>query len=307
MKKWIAVTLALLLVVSLGTVRVDAAKDDKTAKTDKTEKYTILDTAVVAPEIGKKPISSSREPASASQTADTVTIDQDNGVFTVVTAAGTELSLTVPFGAYCITQDVYQQLDIYMSLFDDVGAALKNYSSSGIHMDIYDYCTGVSTYVAESGNALAALTGDLNSRKGASVRQIADYLSENWYGGCPAVVKTVGGNKYAAFDLSKDYGFVVYNHFTNGKLIQVYTFCDSGAQGTKRVEAVLANLTFSAAEPTAETQATAAESEEPVPATEETTPVIAETTPAIVETIPVTTETEPTTAQTAAETEASAD
>ena len=40
---------------------------------------------------------------------------------------------------------------------------------------------------------LSALMGDLNSRKGASVRQIADYLSENWYGGCPAVVKTVGG------------------------------------------------------------------------------------------------------------------
>ena len=299
MKKWAVLMLALLLAVNAGMVRAEAAKDTTT------EKYAVIDAAVVAPALEKKSLSNDRTPASARLTSDTVTIDGSD--FRVVTASGTDLQLTAPDGTYCITQDVYQQLDIYMSLYDDVGAALKNYSSSGIHMDIYDYCTGVSTYVAESGNALAALTGDLNSRKGASVRQIADYLSENWYGGCPAVVKTVGGNKYAAFDLSKDYGFVVYNHFTNGKLIQVYTFCDSGAQGTKRVEAVLANLTFSAAEPTAETQATAAESEEPVPATEEATPVIAETTPAIVETIPVTTETEPTTAQTAAETEASAD
>ena len=176
MKKWIAVTLALLLVVSIGTVRVDAAKDGKTAKTDKTEKYTILDTAVVAPEIGKKPISS-REPASASQTADTVTIDQDNGVFTVVTAAGTELSLTVPFGAYCITQDVYQQLEIYMDLYSDISTAVQNYSNNGIHMDIFDYCAGVSTYVAESGNTLAALVGDMNTLEDASVKQIADYLS----------------------------------------------------------------------------------------------------------------------------------
>ena len=298
MKKWAVLMLALLLAVNVGMVRAQAAKDTTT------EKYAVIDAAVAAPALEKKSLSNDRTPASARLTSDTVTIDGSD--FRVVTASGTDLQLTAPDGTYCITQDVYQQLDIYMSLYDDVGAALKNYSSSGIHMDIYDYCTGVSTYVAESGNALAALTGDLNSRKGASVRQIADYLSENWYGGCPAV-KTVGGNKYAAFDLSKDYGFVVYNHFTNGKLIQVYTFCDSGAQGTKRVEAVLANLTFSAAEPTAETQATAAESEEPVPATEETTPVIAETTPAIVETIPVTTETEPTTAQTAAETEASAD
>ena len=247
MKKWIAVTLALLLVVSIGTVRVDAAKDGKTAKTDKTEKYTILDTAVVAPEIRKKPISS-REPASASQTADTVTIDQDNGVFTVVTAAGTELSLTVPFGAYCITQDVYQQLEIYMDLYSDISTAVQNYSNNGIHMDIFDYCAGVSTYVAESGNTLAALVGDMNTLEDASVKQIADYLSKNWYGGSPALVKTVGENQYIAFNLAKDYGFVVYNHFTNGKLIEVYTFCEDGAAGMKRVETMIAGLTFSAEE-----------------------------------------------------------
>ncbi|MDD5882915.1 MAG: hypothetical protein PUD70_02390 [Firmicutes bacterium] len=259
MKKWIAVTLALLLMVSIGTVRVDAAKDEKTAKAEKTEKYTILDAAVVTPEIEKKPISSSRESASSSQTADTVTIDQDNGVFTVVTAAGTELSLTAPFGAYCITQDVYQQLEIYMDLYSDISAAVKNYRNNGIHMDIFDYCAGVSTYVAESGNTLAALVGDMNALEDASVKQIADYLSKNWYGGSPALVKTVGGNQYIAFNLAKDYGFVVYNHFTNGKLIEVYTFCEDGAEGMKRVETMIANLAFSAEETV--TEETVAEEE----------------------------------------------
>ena len=277
MKKWIAAVLALLLVCNVGLLRAQAAKDAKT------EKYAVIDAAVVAPELAKKPLSNDRTPASAHLTTDTVTID--GSLFRVVTASGTEMCLSAPFGTYCVTQDVYQQLEIYMSLYSDIGAALKNYSTAGIHMDIYDYCAGVSTYVAESDNTLAALTGDMNGLKDASVRQIADYLSKNWYGGCPAAVKTVGGNRYAAFDLSKDYGFVVYNHFTNGKLIQVYTFCESGTEGMKRVDAILANLTFYApesaevGETVPETEETTAEMEETVAETEETTAETEETEP----------------------------
>lgn len=296
MKKWVAFMLALLLAVHVGVVRAEAAKDTKT------EKYTITDAAAVAPEMEKRPITSDREPASAYVTTDTVTIDA--GTVTVVTGSGTQLYLTVPSGACCITQDVHQQLDIYLGLYSDIGAALKTYSSSGIHMDIFDYCTGVSTYVSESDNTLAALTGDMNLLKDASVRQIGDYLSKNWYGGCPAVVKTIGGSKYISFDLSKDYGFVVYNHFANGKLIQVYTFCDSGVKGSKRVETILAKLSFSTGEPAAETEETLPEAEETVPVTEETVPVAEETTPETEETVPETEETLPETAETTSETEA---
>ena len=49
MKKWIAAALALLLVISIGTLRVDAA--EKNTKKETTEKYPILDTAVVAPAV----------------------------------------------------------------------------------------------------------------------------------------------------------------------------------------------------------------------------------------------------------------
>ena len=297
MKKWAVLMLALLLAVNAGVIRASAAKDSV--------KYTVDEAALIAPEFEKKPLSNDRSPASARLTDDTVTIDAR--VFRVVTGSGTELLLTAPSGTYCVTQDVYQQLEIYMSLYGDVGAALKNYISRGIHMDIYDYCAGVSTYVAESDNTLAAMAGDMNTLKDTSVRQIADYLSKNWYGGCPAMVKTVGENKYAAFDLSKDYGFVVYHHFANGKLIQVYTFCDSGVKGIKRVEAVLAGLTFSAAEPAAEAEVSPAESEETIPPEETTTPPEEETTPASEETAPSAAATAPTTGETTAETTVSAD
>lgn len=242
MKKWIAAALALLLVINLGMVRAEAAKEDET------KLPAIIDAAVVAPDLEKKPIYDNRAPASASLTTDTVTIDEENGVFTVVTASGTRMSVTVPFGAYCITQDVFQQLEIYLSLYSDVSAALKYYISNGIHMDIFDFYSGTSTYIAESDDTLAALVGDMNTLDEASAKRIADYMSKNWYAGYPAAIKTVGENQYIAFDLAKDYGFVVYNHFTNGKLIEVYTFCNDGAEGMERLESMIEDLTFSTAD-----------------------------------------------------------
>lgn len=242
MKKWIAAALALLVVLNLGVLRVDAVK------TADTEPQAIIDAVVVAPDLEKKPIYDNRGPASASLTTDTVIIDEEKGAFTVITASGTKMSLTTPFGAYCITQDVFQQLEVYLSLYNDVSAALRYYISNGIHMDIFDFYTGTSTYIAESDDTLAALVGDMNALNEASIKRIADFMAKNWYGGYPAVIKTVGENQYIAFDLAKDYGFVVYNHFTNGKLIEVYTFCSDGAEGMERLESMIAELTFSTAD-----------------------------------------------------------
>lgn len=240
MKKWIAAALALLLAVNMGIIRTDAAKEEKTRA--------VIDAAVVAPNLEKKPLYDNRAPASPGLTTDTVTIDEDTGVCTVVTASGTELSLTVPFGSCCVTQDVQQQLEIYMSLFGDISSALKYYISNGIHMDVFDYYTGTSTYIAESDDTLSALIGEINTLNSASTRQLASYLSDTWYGGAAAVTKTVGGNKYIAFDLTDDYGFVVFNHITNGKLIEIYSFCDNGPKGIQSVGTLLAELTFSPAE-----------------------------------------------------------
>lgn len=238
MKKWIAAALAVWMAAGCVVLPVKAETEEKN------QKRAVLESALVAPELEKKPVYDNRGSASAALTSDSVTIDEENGVFTVETAAGTQMSVTVPFGAYCITQDVFQQLDIYMSLYNDVGAALKYYISHGIHMDIFDFYTGSSTYVAESDDPLADLIGEMNALNEAQLKPIANYMSKNWYGGCPAVTKTVGGNCYIAFDLSGDYGFVVYNHITNGKLIEVYTFCETGTEGMALMDSMIEQLSF---------------------------------------------------------------
>lgn len=193
------------------------------------------------PDIPKKPLCTQRDSRNPS---DTVTIDSETGTYTVVTASGTALSVTVPFGTLCITQDVAAQLDTYLTLFDDVGAALDSYLSQNIHMDIYDIYTGSSTYITECDNPLAALVGQLNTLDRAASRELAHYLSVHCYGSHSAAIKTVGKNVYIAFDLAKDQGFVVYVHIVNGKLIEVYRPCTSWKEGTADVERILTGLTL---------------------------------------------------------------
>lgn len=254
MKKYISAILTVLMVLSVLALPVQAAKEQKvtakeektTAREEKTQKTAVLDSALVSPAPEKKPMYEGRGSASGAVSSDSVTIDAESREVGVVTAAGTQLYLTVPVGACCVTQDVYRQLDQYMSLYADVGAALKFYITNGIHMDIYDLYTGTSTCVAELDDPLADQVGEMNGLKDSQLKPIMNYMSKNWYGGCPAVIKTAGENTYIAFDLSAEYGFVVYNHITNGKLIEVYTFCESGAGGMSQLESMIEGLRFDA-------------------------------------------------------------
>lgn len=242
MKKWITALVAAGMVICCVIVPAKAETEEKARKSP------VLESALVAPELEKKPVYANRGAASAALTGDTVTFDAENGTFEVVTAAGTQMTVTVPFGAYCVTQDVFQQLEIYMSLYSDVGAALKYYVGNGIHMDIFDFYTGTSTYISESEDPLAGLIGEMNPLDEAKLKSVVDYMSKNWYGESAAVTKTVGGNCYIAFDMTEDYGFVVYNHITNGKLIEVYTYCDNGAEGMTLMDSMIEGLRFGPAE-----------------------------------------------------------
>ena len=72
---------------------------------EKEHKSPVLESALVAPELEKKPVYDHCGAASAALTGDTVTFDAENGAFNVVTAAGTQMTISVPFGAYCIPND----------------------------------------------------------------------------------------------------------------------------------------------------------------------------------------------------------
>lgn len=281
MKKVIPAILALLTVLSIGTVcAAEPAKAEKDKPAAATEAAEETQAAVipVLPDIGKRSVRADRDAVRTPQNPDTVTIDEEKGVFSVITASGTELSVTVPFGVYCITQDVAQQLDVYLNLYADVGAALKTYLDQGIHMDLYDFYAGKSVYICELENPFAAVTGDLNKLSLTNRKQAGDYLSEHRFGNYSAQLKRVGKNAYIAFDLAQDCGFVVYDTIVGGKLIEIYTFCDKGRDGMVQIEKMISTLTIGQPAPAAGEDP---EPEEALPV--ETVPV--ETAPT--ETVPV--------------------
>lgn len=214
------------------------------ASSEAGESTAVLNSRLSFEDLKKKPIYDNRAPSSSNLTGDKVTIDEENGIYSVVTASGTQMTLAVPFGACCITQDVYQQLDVYLNLFTDVSSALKFYISRGIHMDIYDFYAGNSTYIKESDDSLALFVSDLNAIEEDSIGYVTDYISKHWYDGHAVELKTVGQNRYLVVDLAESYGYVCYNHMTNGKLIEIFTFCDNGEAGMEQVEAVIETLTF---------------------------------------------------------------
>ena len=82
------------------------------ASSEAGESTAVLNSRLSFEDLKKKPIYDNRAPSSSNLTGDKVTIDEENGIYSVVTASGTQMTLTVPFGACCITQDVYQQLDV---------------------------------------------------------------------------------------------------------------------------------------------------------------------------------------------------
>lgn len=237
MKKIVAALLSVLLLSGALILPTQASSEAG-------EPAAVLDSRLTFEDLKKKPIYDNRAPSSSNLTSDKVAIDEENGVYTVVTASGTQMTVTVPFGSCCITQDVFQQLEIYLNLYSDVSSALKFYISRGIHMDIFDIYSGNSTYVKESDDSLALLVGELNAMDESSLGYVADYISKHWYDGRTVELKTVGQNRYLAVDLAEDHGYVCYCHMTNGKLIEIYTFCETGDAGREQLESAIEALTF---------------------------------------------------------------
>lgn len=236
MKKWIALGLSALM---LCTAVLPASAAEKKGK-----KETILPAVVVASDLAKNSLKDSRSPVDDTLTTDDVSFDEAEGTVTVDTASGISMQLSIPFGYCCITQDLEQQLDVYLNLYTDVASAVKHYITNGIHMDVYDYYSERSVYISEEADSLAALTGEMNTLTDEQIQKTAEYMSANWYGGASPILKTIGENRYIGFDLSKDEGFVVYNHITGGRLFEAYTHTAKGSDGIKLLDSVLETLTF---------------------------------------------------------------
>lgn len=155
------------------------------------------------------------------RTTDEVEVNDEEGIVSVVTSEGIKLTAEVPFGTVCLTQDLFQQLELYQSLYADIGRALENYISKGVHMNIYNFFTNTDAFVAVSAQSIAALVGDANSLTDKEAKYILNYISKNWYAGINGEIKSLNGIRYFVFDLHKDNGVIIYETFIGGQDVTV--------------------------------------------------------------------------------------
>lgn len=155
------------------------------------------------------------------RTTDEVAINDEEGIVSVVTAEGIKLTAEVPFGAVCLTQDLFQQLDLYQALYTDIGRAVENYINKGVHMNIYNFFTNTDAFVSVSAQSIAALVGEANSLTDKEAKYILDYIGKNWYSGTKGELKSLNGIRYFVFDLHKDMGVVFYETFIGGQNVTV--------------------------------------------------------------------------------------
>jgi len=243
MKKLIALLLALM--ITAGGVFAYADEpveiEDPAAAAEETESSPLFERA---PAIGH--FSANR--ASLPTTTDRVTIDDENGIYQVVTASGTEMTLEVPFGYIVLTQDLMKQLNLYYMLFDNPKDAVKYAIERGIHLRIVDMNTWNEINVYEEDDDLADLVGDMNDLDDASMKVVENFIASNYFPGYTAKTHKVGNNTFVVIDLVEDYGCLVYMNFTNGKAIELVSFGDSAKDITASVDTAIEGLTLKAAE-----------------------------------------------------------
>lgn len=174
----------------------------------------------------EKSIESVRRGGLTAFTSDIVTIDEENGVYTVNTDS-VGMRVEVPFGYVCITQDIFQQLDVYFSLYKDVSVALQDYIENGVHLNLFDLLTGLDVYVYVEDDPLSALVGDLAAVPEAYAQRVFAYMAQNWFDDAQYDVRNIGSRPYAVVDLREDHGYITYITFAGGKTVQAVCFADA--------------------------------------------------------------------------------
>lgn len=178
--------------------------------------------------------------------ADVVTIDEENGEYSVVTANGLKLEVTVPFGSVCITQDILQQLSLYSSLYTNINSAYEYYISKGIHLNVYNMLTYQDINVSANDDPLAKLVGNMNSLSESDLQYILSYVTMNWYKGSEGKITEINGQVYMEFDLREIGGYYLYETFAAGQDVCVYSFmaADDAEQAAELAD-LMENLVIS--------------------------------------------------------------
>ena len=233
MKKLFCLLLACMMLLSLSAF-ASADTDLETA---------LADVDLEAPEFSpaEKTV---LDRASLSGTTDVVTLS-DTGI-EVKTEDGLRISYTYPNeDVVGLSQDLMQQSFLYLLFFSDNMSSVANeFVEDGMHLNIYDFQSGMDIYLYAGTCTLSALVPDLNALSESDVLVIENLLATNYFEDAVSIsTGMVGSNLWIFADYGNG-GYVVT--YVNG--VEVFcSFAYVDSTGPVQALTLLENLSISAA------------------------------------------------------------
>ena len=178
---------------------------------------------------------------------DDVVVVHDDGTISVTTS-GITMNLLPPFGWITLTQDVMAQLDLYMSLTDDIEGLVNELKNMKAHIYSLDLLTGSSAVFLVEQDSLSKLFADINSIPEDDLELVIKALNIA-YGADDMTLVELGGNKFFRLKYASSPDTLIYSTFVNHQTIDIY--CYSGEEeltdfDVEAFELMLTDLVISA-------------------------------------------------------------
>ncbi len=170
--------------------------------------------------------------------SDIVMISSD-GEYTVL-ADGLRMTMYPPFGWICVTQDISQQLDTYMSIYKDAMLQAQNLVETNTHFELVDSMITTMVDVVTSIDPIGSLIINSSDLSDADEATVLDMISQNAFPGWEYGTVTLGDSRYYKF-VSPEGDQIIYETYVKGTCVDCII---TGLNGQAISDEVLSDIEY---------------------------------------------------------------
>ena len=155
-------------------------------------------------------------------------VTYSDGVYTISTS---EITVNVypPFGWYCLTQDLSQQLDLYTAIFKDPTGVVQHMIEGNTHALMLDSSWNYNCELRIYQDSISALVGDSSSLSSVDESIILNHIKENCFSDCTdATADTYGSSRFYKFVFAGGTS-VLYETYVNSVCIDFFIYADDNS------------------------------------------------------------------------------
>ena len=237
MKKLIAALVALMLVLSMTVCFAETAEPD------------LRDLSDVQPSDFTKddPAKSDDLQLKGTLTQDVVTINGNS--YKVVLPSGVTMEFTANGNCIALTQDLIQQSDLFVRLYQNPAEVIDRWINSELHLNIFDTDTKLDLYIHAAPSSLAVIYPDSSRLEEEEANHIIEFMKGQpryFQGASDVACGWIGKNVWFLGDMRAVDGTVTLVSFVGGQEIYAYARIESEVQYSSLL-AHLENLVITAA------------------------------------------------------------